>query len=106
MGHDLHMTVFLGTAKMMAETKDKWGGTLVLIGQPAEKRSRRSGDAACGLVTQNFEAGLCDCAARFLLPAAGTVRGMRGPSGGADSWTSDSGYGGHGAMPYVTKIRS
>src|SRR5258708_4594437 len=36
-GHDLHMTVFLGTAKTMAETKDKWSGTLVLIGQPAEE---------------------------------------------------------------------
>src|ERR1700675_2051230 len=36
-GHDLHMTVFLGTARMMVETKDKWSGTLVLIGQPAEE---------------------------------------------------------------------
>src|ERR1700730_7979259 len=36
-GQDLHMTVFLGTAKMMAETKENWSGTLVLIGQPAEE---------------------------------------------------------------------
>jgi major membrane immunogen (membrane-anchored lipoprotein) len=30
---------------------------------------RRGGDAACGLVHKISEAGLCDCAARFLLPA-------------------------------------
>src|SRR5215472_9266493 len=42
-GHDLHMTVLLGTAKMMAETKDNWSGTLVLIGQPAEETGGGAG---------------------------------------------------------------
>lgn len=36
-GHDLHMTVFLGTAKMLAEEKSRWSGTVVMIGQPAEE---------------------------------------------------------------------
>jgi hippurate hydrolase len=36
-GHDLHMTVLLGTAREMAERKGQWHGTLVLIGQPAEE---------------------------------------------------------------------
>jgi amidohydrolase len=36
-GHDLHMTVLIGVAKEMAERKDKWHGTLMLIGQPAEE---------------------------------------------------------------------
>jgi hippurate hydrolase len=36
-GHDIHMTTMLGTAKMLAEMKDRWRGTLVLIGQPAEE---------------------------------------------------------------------
>jgi amidohydrolase len=36
-GHDIHMTSLLGTAKMLAELKDQWHGTLVLIGQPAEE---------------------------------------------------------------------
>jgi hypothetical protein len=30
-GHDLHITVFLGTAKMLAESKSQWSGTVVLI---------------------------------------------------------------------------
>jgi len=36
-GHDIHMTSLLGTAKMLAQLKDQWHGTLILIGQPAEE---------------------------------------------------------------------
>jgi amidohydrolase len=36
-GHDIHITTMLGTAKMLSEIKDRWQGTLVLIGQPAEE---------------------------------------------------------------------
>ncbi len=39
-GHDIHitnMTNMLGTAKMLAQLKEQWRGTLILIGQPAEE---------------------------------------------------------------------
>jgi len=36
-GHDIHITTMLGTAKMLSEMKDRWHGTLILIGQPAEE---------------------------------------------------------------------
>lgn len=36
-GHDIHITTMLGTAKTLAQLKDQWRGTLVLIGQPAEE---------------------------------------------------------------------
>lgn len=36
-GHDVHITSLLGTAKMLAQMKDQWRGTLVFIGQPAEE---------------------------------------------------------------------
>jgi amidohydrolase len=36
-GHDIHMTSLLGTAKMLAELKGSWQGTLILLGQPAEE---------------------------------------------------------------------
>lgn len=36
-GHDIHITSLLGTAKMLAQLKDHWRGTLLLIGQPAEE---------------------------------------------------------------------
>ncbi len=36
-GHDMHMTCFAGTARVLASMKDRWSGTLVFIGQPAEE---------------------------------------------------------------------
>ena len=36
-GHDIHMTSFLGTAKLLSELKDRWSGTLIMLGQPAEE---------------------------------------------------------------------
>ena len=37
-GHDLHMTIFTGTARQLAAHRDRWAGTLVFVGQPAEER--------------------------------------------------------------------
>jgi amidohydrolase len=36
-GHDLHMASLLGAAAVMARSRDRWNGTLLLIGQPAEE---------------------------------------------------------------------
>ena len=36
-GHDMHMAAILGTAEIMAHSKDGWHGTLMVIGQPAEE---------------------------------------------------------------------
>lgn len=36
-GHDIHMSAWAGTARIMAEHKDRWRGTLMLVGQPAEE---------------------------------------------------------------------
>src|SRR5205085_6672990 len=45
-GHDIHITSFLGTARMLTELKDRWSGTLVLLGQPAEE----TGDGAMAML--------------------------------------------------------
>ncbi|WP_109485620.1 amidohydrolase [Occallatibacter savannae] len=39
-GHDLHMTGWYGTAKIMAQRRNRWQGTLMLVGQPAEEITR------------------------------------------------------------------
>ena len=39
-GHDIHMTTLVGTARMLAELKSQWHGTVMLIGQPAEEVSK------------------------------------------------------------------
>jgi amidohydrolase len=36
-GHDLHMSVFIGTARVLTQLRKQWKGTLVLIAQPAEE---------------------------------------------------------------------
>ncbi len=36
-GHDIHVTTMIGVARAMAAMKDKWHGTLMLIGQPSEE---------------------------------------------------------------------
>jgi hippurate hydrolase len=36
-GHDIHMAAWTGTAQWMAEHRERWHGTLMLIGQPAEE---------------------------------------------------------------------
>jgi len=49
-GHDIHMTSLLATAKILAELKSKWEGTLVLLGQPSEE----TGDGARALLKDNL----------------------------------------------------
>src|SRR5262249_34910927 len=36
-GHDMHMTCWIGAARVLTALKDRWQGTLVFIGQPAEE---------------------------------------------------------------------
>lgn len=37
-GHDIHMSVWLGTAHYLATHKKEWKGTIMMIAQPAEER--------------------------------------------------------------------
>jgi len=45
-GHDIHMAAWTAAARVMASTRDRWRGTLILIGQPAEE----DGDGATDMV--------------------------------------------------------
>jgi hippurate hydrolase len=36
-GHDMHMACWIGTARVLTSMKDRWKGTLVFVGQPAEE---------------------------------------------------------------------
>src|SRR5438093_9909586 len=36
-GHDAHMSAFIGTARALQRLKDRWSGTIVVIGEPAEE---------------------------------------------------------------------
>jgi hippurate hydrolase len=104
-GHDLHMSAWAGAARLMAEHKDRWRGTLMMVGQPAEEVLR--GARAMlddGLFTRfprpDFALSLHD---DDTMPA-GTV----GYHAGLFRAMSDAvtitvyGRGGHAAMPHNT----
>jgi hippurate hydrolase len=103
-GHDIHMAAWVGTAKVMVEMKDKWRGTLVFIGQPAEEST--GGAKAMlddGLLTR-FPRPDLGFGLHVGPSEAGTVSYMAGVS----TSNSDSfqilfkGRGGHGSMPSMT----
>jgi hippurate hydrolase len=105
-GHDVHMTTLLGTAKLLADLKSQWRGTVMLIGQPAEEIVRGAeGMLADGLYTRfarpDFAIALHDWAT--------LESGKIGYRPGAFMAGSDSinltirGVGGHGAAPHTTK---
>jgi amidohydrolase len=37
-GHDIHMAILVGVARLFSEIREHWAGTLVLVGQPSEER--------------------------------------------------------------------
>jgi hippurate hydrolase len=104
-GHDLHMAAWIGTATWMAEHRQAWKGTLMLVGQPAEETV--SGAAAMitdGLFTRfpkpDFAIGFHD---DDTLPA-GTVGYRAGffRASMAAPVITLFGRGGHGAVPQNT----
>src|SRR5262249_21343583 len=104
-GHDIHMTAWLGAATLLAHAKDKWHGTLLFVGQPAEELvSGAEAMVKDGLFTRfpkpDFVIGLHGHT-RF---AAGTVGVLPGPEMSASNAVDITFYGkgGHGAYPHVT----
>lgn len=105
-GHDIHMTVFIGTARMLVELKDQWKGTLVLIGQPAEEGvGGAKAMLRAGLFSKfpkpDYVLALHDNSS---LPA-GEIGWREGTilAGGDSIDITVRGRGGHGAAPHVTK---
>jgi hippurate hydrolase len=105
-GHDTHMTAWVGTARQLVASKDKWSGTLVMILQPAEEIG--SGARAMlkdGLYTRfpkpKYVIGFHD-AAQFPAGAIGYSSGFA--LANVDSVDIKvKGVGGHGAYPHTAK---
>ncbi len=104
-GHDVHMTSFIGTARWLADHRDRWSGTAVLVAQPAEEAV----DGARNMLKDGLYT-------RFPKPdfalalhcrpdePIGTVRYCSGPTLASSTSLTITvrGKGGHGAWPHRT----
>ncbi len=105
-GHDVHMTILMGTAKMLADLKKQWHGTVMLIGQPAEEvvkgadamlrdhlyeRFGRPTYAIALHDNSNMAAGQIGYCPGYIMASADSVN------------LTIRGLGGHGATPQSTK---
>ena len=103
-GHDMHMACMIGMAKLMADHRDRWSGTLMPLFQPAEETA----DGAQGMVDDGLfqKIPVPDVAlAQHLLPGiAGTVGTRSGPFMAATDVMKVTVHarGGHGSMPQHT----
>ena len=105
-GHDVHVTTLVGTARAMAALKDRWAGTLVLIGQPAEEVGQ--GAAAMlkdGLFTRFPRPDYCLASHVDAELESGKIGWVSGHAmANVDSVdVVVRGAGGHGAQPHTTK---
>lgn len=105
-GHDAHMTVFVGTARLAVQLKDQWQGTLVMIGQPAEEKGAGAKAMLADGLFENFPRPDY-CLALHVHPEIpiGKV-GYHEGYAMANVDTVDiiiHGVGGHGAAPHQTK---
>ena len=105
-GHDMHMTSFLGTAKMLSELKSRWSGTLIMLGQPAEE----TGDGANAMLRDNLYTNFPKPDFAIALhdkPELETGKVGYTPGYAMASATSIDikirGVGGHGSAPETTK---
>ncbi len=105
-GHDAHMAMFIGVARALAKLKDRWRGTIIFVGQPAEE----TGNGARALL----HAGLYEKFGKpeFALGFHDKADLQTGHIGVTEGYTYanvDSvdvtvrGVGGHGAYPHKTK---
>jgi amidohydrolase len=104
-GHDIHMAAWMGTARIMANTRNRWRGTLMVIGQPAEETiSGASKMLADGLFTRFPKPQYALAVHDDPRSPAGAVGFHAGPIlSNADSLrVTLYGTGGHGARPEST----
>src|SRR5207248_987112 len=104
-GHDVHMCCWLGTAKVLVGLKDRWSGTLVFLGQPAEEIGTGARQMLeDGLFTRFPKPDYClalHCESRLPIGQVAFTDGLA--LANVDSVdVLVRGKGGHGAAPHTT----
>jgi hippurate hydrolase len=103
----MHMTVFIGVARVMAALKERWKGTLVMIGQPAEERAPGGAEAMLrdGLYEKFGRPDACFALHNDASLPTGKIGWIEGHALAAVDTVDITvrGVGGHGAYPHTTR---
>ncbi|HUQ96954.1 MAG TPA: M20 family metallopeptidase [Chitinophagaceae bacterium] len=104
-GHDVHTTCLLGAAKILAETKDNWEGTVKLIFQPGEEKN--PGGASLLIKEQVLESPKPEAIfALHVNPQLDvgklSFRGGKVMASADEIYITVRGKGGHAAAPHLT----
>lgn len=104
-GHDLHVAAVVGATAVLAQCRDRWRGTLVVLGQPAEETLAGARALLVDGLYRRFPAPDAILAQHCAPLPAGTVAHSAGGPVLAGSVTLDvvvHGTGGHAGTPHLT----
>lgn len=104
-GHDLHLACAAGAGALLARHRDRWAGTLMLVGQPAEETLTGAAAMLRDGLYERFTPGPPDAVlAQHSAPLpAGMTAHPAGPAtaAGATLRVLVHGRGGHAASPHL-----
>ena len=103
-GHDMHVTWLMGIARLMAEHRDAWHGTLMAVFQPGEEVARGARSMMDDGMTQRFPKPDVILGQHVMVGAAGTVGYRSGTilSAGDSLKVKLFGRGSHGSQPQTS----
>jgi amidohydrolase len=103
-GHDMHVTWLAGAATLLAQARDFWRGTLMVVFQPGEETAQGAQAMIGDNLVTRFPQPIVVLGQHVMLGAAGEITGSAGPiTSAADSLQIRLfGRGAHGSMPQAS----
>ncbi len=103
-GHDLHVTWLMGAARVLAEHRDHWRGTALVVFQPGEEVGRGAASMMDDKMAERFPKPDVILGQHVMVGAAGTVGHRSGVilSAGDSLQVKLFGRGSHGSQPQTS----
>ena len=103
-GHDMHVAWLVGAATLLAQTRDAWRGTLMVVFQPGEETAQGARAMIDDDLFKPFPKPAVVLGQHVMVGSAGTITGSAGPiTSAADSLQIRLfGRGAHGSMPQAS----
>jgi len=103
-GHDMHVAWLAGAATLLAQSRERWKGTLMVVFQPGEEIAAGARAMIDDGLLKRFPTPAVVLGQHVMVGPAGTVAGSAGPiTSAADSLQIRLfGRGAHGSMPQAS----